>query len=987
MRQIRRLTSLMASTALAFGTLSTAAYADEQVVKTAGDAQTAPSDKAPPAPMAAPTAKSATDVQSVLVTGSRIRRKEVESSSPMEVITRDDAELGGVTDVAEALQTSNLASGVQSNSQLSGYVVTGGSGVHSFDLHGVGADRTLVLLNGRRLGPAGVGGTVGPVDLNVIPQAVWDSVEILKDGASSVYGSDAISGVANIITRNRFDGLELNASGDTAARQGGGSSLIDAFIGKVSEKGYINASISYARQEALRQSQRSYLSCASSYVFDPTTGARADVLGTNGSPKCFNLLNNSFQSYGYGGVFQWDPSASNYDYPADALGLRGVLPNWVRAGRASHPDTYPYENTTSALSDAATAVSPSSNGTFFLQGGYNITPKIEAYTEILLTERRSSQFGAAQFFPWIDPANPENTVASGFQAVGGLGYVRPIIAYPIRTAQVVDYSRFVGGFKGGFSVGMLQNWDYDVYTTFSNNSGYYSQNFIYGDRVNATTGPGVACDPTQITISGGSQCPTIPWLDPRILAGNFNAEEQAFLFGRETGHTIYDQSSIVAEANGDLFDLPAGKVAASVGASYRRDSINDRPGYNAQNYNYWGYSTAGVTRGSDSVDEVYGEIEAPLLRGQPFVDKLDLNVSGRYVDYRSSGSYGIYKVGLYWQITPEFKLRATHGTSIRAPALYEQFLANQTSYVNIVDPCTLWGDSTNAKLRANCAAAGIPATYGGALASAEVLQGGGANLKAESSKESTAGIVLTPKFANLSIAVDWTQLTVTNELANYGAQNIVNACYDSRFSYPNAFCTYFTRDATSHDVVLINDNFENIQTESYAGIDLTVKYRSAPLSFKGMEVGRLSVNAYATWNTTNRQQLVAQFSQNNLGLINYPQFVSDIEANIKRGDQTFYWRVDMIGRSSDVSIDGGPTQTYGPTGALVNYKYYVNSILYHRVSWEIKKHAWKFEAGVINLFDQHPPALSSGEFRVGVSALNGYDPIGRRFFASIQRKF
>ncbi len=947
---------------------------------------------APVAPKAAPMAENPpTEVQGILVTGSRIRHKEIESASPMEIFTREDAELSGVTDVAEALQSSNLANGVQSNGQLSGYVVTGGAGVRAFDLHGVGAERTLILLNGRRLGPAGVGGTVGPVDLNVIPNPVWERVEILKDGASSIYGSDAIAGVANIITRTRFEGVELSAGLHQGARDGGGSSSYDILLGKVADRGYLNASLSYDRQEALRLRQRSYLSCAESYIFDPTTGQRADIPGVNGKPKCFNLLNNVWNSTYYGGFFQYDPSGTAYAYPAAALGLRGSLPDWVRGGRSGRPTTYPYQNYTSPLYDNATAISPASNATLFIQGAYNLAPKIESYTEVLLTERKSSQFGAGQLFPYIDPTNPNNTAAVGLQnASGGLdpGYVRPVIAYPSRQQQTVDYTRLVAGLRGDLpNFASLTDWQYDVYAAYSRSVGKQSQNFIYNDRVNATTGPDVACDPSQITISGPTGCVSIPWLDPKVLSGQFTPEQSAFLFGQESGRTIYDQATVVAEASGDVLTLPAGKLAASVGASFRRDIINDQPGLNARNYNYWGYSTAGATHGSDSVNEVYGEVEAPLVRGQPFVDKFTINLSGRYVDYKSAGDYGIYKIGAFWEVTPELKFRATHGTSIRAPALYEQFLANQTSYLNITDPCTKWADSSSPKIQANCAAAGIPPDYPGAQASSQITQGGGSKLRAESSKESTLGIILTPKFANLSVAVDWTQLTIVNQVSSYGAQSIVNACYSGYFAYPSTFCTYITRDPSTHDIVNVDDFFKNIQQQKYAGIDLTVKYRSSPISYAGKEIGRLGVNLYSTWNTTSKEKIVAQLTQNSLGLLDTPQFKASLDADLKRGDITYYWKLDFIGRQSDVSSNGGPIQKFGPLGTLVRYKYYVESMISNTASIQWKKQNWRFEAGIENLFDEHPPVLSTGEFRIGVSALNEYDIIGRRYFATVRRNF
>jgi len=165
------------------------------------------------------TASSDSEVEALVVTGSRIKRNEYTSASPIQVITSEQSTLQGLADTGDILQKSSAASGsFQSNNLLTGYVITGGENISSISLRGLGANRTLVLLNGRRLAPAGQGGTVGPVDLNVLPSSIIDRTEILKDGASSIYGSDAVAGVVNIMTKKDFDGVELNVYGSVPAR-------------------------------------------------------------------------------------------------------------------------------------------------------------------------------------------------------------------------------------------------------------------------------------------------------------------------------------------------------------------------------------------------------------------------------------------------------------------------------------------------------------------------------------------------------------------------------------------------------------------------------------------------------------------------------------------------------------------------------------------------------------------------------------------------
>ena len=202
---------------------------------------TPPSDTTPPPPA---TQKS-NEVSEVVVTGSRIHRNEYNSAAPIQVLSGDTASLEGLANTAEILSTSSLVAGsFQVNNQLTGFLVTGGPGASTIQLRGLGAQRTLVLVDGYRMGPAGVGGTVGPFDLNVIPSSIVDRIEILKDGASSIYGSDAVAGVINVITKKNLDGGVINAFSDISQYGGGNRYDVNGGWGKVFDKGYWNLSAS-----------------------------------------------------------------------------------------------------------------------------------------------------------------------------------------------------------------------------------------------------------------------------------------------------------------------------------------------------------------------------------------------------------------------------------------------------------------------------------------------------------------------------------------------------------------------------------------------------------------------------------------------------------------------------------------------------------------------------------------------------------------------
>ena len=948
---------------------------------------TAPATKAPPAD---------TEVEALVITGSRIKSTEYTSASPIQVITSEQSTLQGLADTGDILQKSSVASGsFQSNNLLTGYVITGGENISSVSLRGLGANRTLVLLNGRRLAPAGQGGTVGPVDLNVLPSSIIDRTEILKDGASSIYGSDAVAGVVNIMTKKDFDGVELNVYGSVPTRGEGEMYRFSGTAGKVFDKGYINLTADYNEQKALKVKDRKYTSCAEDYRFDAATGARVDFIDPKtGHYKCYNAVNNAWQAADvYGGIFQYDPTLANAPpggYPAAGLTTRGFLPNWVRAARAGQPATYPYANYDNAAYQNSDAISPIKRGTVYLTGSYDITPNVEAYTEVLLNRRKSSGTSIMYLFETVSGDNYTNLtqgVAAGLQAGGASGDAIPLILLPHKQSETIDYGRIVGGLRGTINgLGFLNNWDWDVYGQYGKSDASYTSDFIYADRVYATTGASAptattGCDQSVITISGGT-CMDINYFAPNVLAGAFTPAQKAFLIGQETGDTKYTQYSFEGSITGDLFNLPAGPVGAAFGATYRKDKLDDTPGYNAQNANYWGYSTAGRTAGSDDVKEIYGELAVPVFKDLPLVEKLDLSLSGRYTDYKSYGSDETYKVGLNWQLSSAFRIRSSYGTSFRAPALYELYLADQTSFFNGADPCRRWGESTNTKLQANCAAAGIPADYVESSTPLVSTGGGLGRLKAETSKAKTFGVIWTPSFVDLSLALDYFDITVSNEVAVFGAGNILGACYGGN-TFPNDFCTLFNRDPVSHDVTIINDNYLNVASQKNRGLDFNSRYQHE------FTAGKLRIDGQFTWQFEDVTNLLESGTpDDHNGETTEPDFTGAINTRFDHDDWTINWAIDMYGKASDTElIDGGDIHTSTRYNKSLYSKQYTEFTAYHSLTVRKKFDKLTLQLGVLNLFDELPPAQSAGQFRVGVSALNAYDLRGRRVTFEVTKRW
>ena len=964
-------------------------------------------------------AQQATDVEELVVTGSRIKSSAYTSTSPIQVITGETQTLQGLVDTAEVLQRSSLASGsFQVNNQLTGFVTTGGPGVNTINLRGLGSNRNLVLLNGRRVGPAGTRGTVGPVDLNVIPQSVVNRIEILKDGASSIYGSDAIAGVTNIITNDRIDGGEVQVYGNVGEQSGGETFRINGTWGKTFDRGYLNISADYYEQKVLRRQDRDDTACAADYLVDPATGQRVDYKNTEGGTKCYNLFANTLRTGSFGDLVYTLPGIT---YPTAAQGNAGsnatiaVPAGFARSARAGFPLTYPYAEQEDPLFGRASILSPVKRYTIYATAGIDLTPNIEGYTEVLLNRRESAQYGVRQFFPTLATAwilgNPNNPYGAS------LGSQLPIIPMKSDRAQTVDYARVLFGMKGDISgLGFLDGWSWDAFIQHSRSDADYGVDVIYNDRVLAVTTSALACDQSRITISGGL-CSTIPNGIPltsqRVLAGNFNAAESAFLFGYEVGNTVYEQTQFEASMTGDLFQLPAGGVSTAVGVSYRKDRIDDQPGINERSGNFWGSSSAGRTRGGDTVSEVFAEFNVPVISGVRFVEALDLTLSGRYTDYQSYGSNETYKIGLNWAIAPWLKIRASDGTSFRAPALYELYLANQTSFLGqtSVDPCIRYEESSNEFIRTNCAAAGVPQGYTAAgTSSATIVTGGGAGvLEAETSKARTFGIVFTPKQFDLSVAVDYFEIEVNDEVRQFGASNITFQCY-SRQDFPNnPYCGLITRaTGATPQILTINNSYVNVASQKNRGIDLNVRYVNE------FDFGRLQVEGEFTWQLEDKTQLLGSSTVEDFNGTTYgydgPDFTGNVNVRFTKNDWTAFWGMNIVGKGSDTGYLGrdeflstrysttcrNSAGTVAPCttllasaataggltviGTPILYKQYTEFYMTHDLSVRKRMDKWTLQGGIQNVFDERPPAGSTGQFRIGTAALNGYDMVGRSLF-------
>ncbi|RIJ16834.1 TonB-dependent receptor [Henriciella mobilis] len=967
----------------------------------------------------------------VVVTGSRIARDEFSSAAPIDVLTADEAKIEGIADVAQLLQSSTAASGsAQINGAVSSaFVSNGGTGAETLSLRGLGANRTLFLLDGRRAGPSGTRGSVSAFDLNSIPLAAVERVEILKDGASAVYGSDAIAGVVNIITR-KDDGGVIDGYISAPEKGGGEEFRLSGSYGKSFERGSVRATVDYYERRELSRGDRDYLDCGEAYAFNETGGGRADVIDPRtGEFQCRDLLWGQVWIYDYAGdtnVPTTFPFLAQYDYDGflAANGLPGY-PNTGDPEQLSVPqgffpiyydqndiDGLPAWNGITVGDEARGLVDydhPFQNAetlqpkverfTFLLSGDFELTPNITAYGEALYNRRETFNDSYSQFWSYHygedslglfggTGMNPEPSA----QGWTGLQWFSPTAISDRNDEEVVvEYQRYVAGLRGDFT-GFLDGFSWDLAYQYSDSQGDYTEDFIYGDSIYDYNFQTSLCSDYNggVTSITNRPCVDVPWFDPELLRGNYSQEVEDFLFTKETGNTEYIQSSIEGYITGPIFELPAGTVNAAIGFLYQEDEITDTPSDIVLAGNAWGSSSAGITTGSQEQTAYYGEIEVPLLADLPFVESLLFTASGRITDISTVDETGDnYRLALNWTVTPEIRLRATQGTSFRAPGLFELYLADETSFVRqgVIDPCINWGDpDTAAIIQTNCAAAGIPDDYVGGAITADLFRGGGLGLlEPETSDNFSAGFVYTPQWADLSLAVDYFDIEINDEITTLTAQAIVFGCYESQ-SFPNdPLCSRFDRnapDATdANRITDVRAQFINVNSQKNEGIDFTARYGH------DTRWGRLTVEGQVTHQLESFTKLLAEDDIEDLnGEYGEPQTTGYLNFNLDTETPwSFFWGVDYIGETDQTERS---QREVGTTlyGTPVRYKYYTEETIYHTFSTQYEADTWTFRVGVANVFDEHPPAVSDAD--AGNSLIvSQYDYLGRRAFVNITKRF
>ena len=768
-------------------------------------------------------------IEEVTVTGSRIKSEESLSPAPIVVMSAEEIRAQGLASIGDVLQTLP----VQSNA-INTQANNGGDGSTRISLRGLGTQRTLVLLNGRRYVAGGTGAN-GSVDLNSIPASVIDRIEVLKDGASAVYGSDAVGGVVNIITRSGLEGLEVDLYEGTSGAGGGEARDVSVSYGVQSDKGHILFSASYHNREPVWTGDRSFSETDKAYnwklndgtfnrIGSPATpeGHIIDRLGKVGNEAWQALVAATDDARDY----HLDPETGWRPFNRQGISSDGSgdLYNYL-------PENYLY--------------TPQTRYSSFLGGSRSVGRDMTAYFEMLYTNRQSDQKLAPTplflFFEEItlSATNRYNEFGRDFTDVGR----RFVEASNRNYLQDLDTYRMVLGLSH-----KLMGYDGDLSFTYGRTEGTsVNEGRFIRSNVERALGPDEDCT---------GDC--VP-LDILHGAGTITPEMLSYIqyTGIARGHS--QQRILQYSLTGDLASLPAGPLAAAAGASWRREAGAYIPDPMTASGNTTGNKET-PTDGSYEVKDLYAETRVPVYEAGAV--SLDLTAAGRGFTYDTFGSGFTYEGGAHLQLPGGVALRATSSNAFRAPGIREMFLGSTDSFPPVSDPCSTVDEAGNAReltdlQKRNCAARGVPADFEDSRSQLPARLGGSTDIDPERANMLTAGIVYRPELvAGLDLTADYYAATIEDEVGALPAALVLSNCYSQDSP---SHCDRVMRDPDTKLIRRILATATNIGETETSGLDLGVRH-VADLPF-GILSSQLESNLLFKYETTLPALMVPSWSR------------------------------------------------------------------------------------------------------------------------------
>ncbi|GAB59369.1 TonB-dependent receptor plug domain-containing protein [Rheinheimera nanhaiensis] len=878
-------------------------------------------------------------VERIEVTGSRIKRTDMETSSPVLVLDRAAIDASGLLSIGDILQDIPAA-GAALNTAFN----NGGNGATNIDLRNLGAQRLLVLVNGRRW-ISSLGSTV---DLNTIPSAAVERIEVLKDGASAVYGSDAIAGVVNIITRKDFEGVELSVYGGENASEGDGRQYsAELTFGITSAKGGLLFNMSHVTQQPVWAGDRDISAFGNSST---TEKGRIQVYNNQLSQGTIDtLLDNGYTNLG---TTNTNPNDDRFDLvPQAGTGASVGLDTWENRNAAVNglynyaPDNY--------------LITPQNRNSFYVQGYYDLADDLRLVSDFVITNRKSAQelapmpvtlgsaFGAAASRVDIHANNIYNpfgttlygdvsrAAAAGFDPQAYTPYAaqrRFVEAGPRRYEQNDTTYRAMIGLEG--SLGDAWTWD---------------AHYIYGqnNQDEMTTG---LLNLTRINQALGDNCNATTNCVPLNLFGGFGSITQemidyvSFDSVARSGLTLKDYAF---NAGGDLFELPAGMVGMAVGIERREETGYDTP----DPLTVTGESSGNqrdATEGGFRLDEAYVEFSIPVL------EMLTLTPAMRFSDHSTFGNESTAKVGLELRPMDDLLIRGTWAQGYRAPSISNLFAGNADSYPTLTDPCNTV-TATGAQIfidvngvptpvqQALPGCAGVPQGYRQSNTQIRITQVSSPDLSPETSTSNTIGFVYNPSWVEgLEMTVDYYSIEVEDSIGRYGAPRLL-----TEYAAGDAFAAQFIdRDPNTGFITDIRNFLQNSGKYEVEGVDAYFAYRMPETEFGTFKFA-VDIAHAITNKFDGEEQLGVQY-----GDAGYPEWKGTFSIDWMMGNWDAHWDTRWVDKMDNYyTVAFGLTAEDGVTEVLPSY--FVHDV---SVGYTMDEYNTRFTFGIENLFAKEPRA-------------------------------
>jgi outer membrane receptor protein involved in Fe transport len=909
----------------------------------------------------------------VVVTGSRIRRVDAETANPIQVIDNTTIQESGITTVGDLVQRIPSIGGKGTGPAVNN---GGGFGESNIELRGLNAKRTLILLDGRRIG--NIGFTQDAVDVNQIPLNMIDHIEVLKEGAGAIYGSDAIGGVVNFITRKDVDGLEVSGDYGRTGHSDGAHHSASLLFGTNTDKFNMELGANYLSQDQVSAGNRNYSKYAL-YLY--STG-----VAPGGSSRV--------------------PTGRIYSNPLGLLGADGTpCASVTRKASASGTSLADYRCFTAPgdlfnYQPLNLLTTPVERTSFFGKSNYKINDDIEAYASVTSTHTHSGfQLAPLPFDSLADNITlskdsiytPFGTDFGGSSGLNPDFTLRTFLFGQRRSDSTSDSTNFNGGLKGNvFTTG----WTWDANLTYSRLhqhelvSGYY-----FASKLNPAVGPSFI-DPTTGAPTCGTPAAPIDGCTPINLFNQF-ANTPSALGGVSADYNIdyvYTYKVASLDFTGKIVTLPAGDLQAAVGLEYNGRSggsvadaiIQSSPplflgcGLSQE-------TCTGNALGKYDSKQEYLELFVPLLKDLPFVQSLNVDLGARHNNYSLFGSSTKADFKVEYRPVKDLLIRGTFSQILRVPTINDLFAAPANTSVTFNDPCT---GLTAAKVAANAnlslACQGVPLTGKFVEPNGQItgLNESNPNLKPETGNVKTVGFVFEPSFVpGLYVESSYWNYHINGLITTLDSNYSINQCVTTGSP---TFCGLVTRygagTGTNAGLVqaFVNPSF-NLGSLDTSGVDIDLKY-----TIKNTPIGNFQASVDWT-HTNNYTNTVPGSAPVEIGGTYGTQFGNNTK---NRGMANLGWSFLGFDALLSSRFVGSVVIPYPCKDAgAVCPSLHIGSTIYEDLTvgynFPTKTHV---QVGVRNISDKQPPIFYQNNVANANTDVETYDTLGRQWFVGFTQK-